>query len=288
MPRVNPEILRWARETAGLSPAEAVRKLSLREARGVAPTDRLAALESGEVEPTRPMLVKMAKQYRRPLLTFYFETFRGLTLADDVAPFIAINDQDSRAAWCFTLLHELAHLWLGQTGVSGERAEQDVERFCNEVAGEFLLPRAELAELELDPRATATDLEPLIQRFASARNVSRSMVAYKLHREGLISRQLWQRLSSGFREQWLAARRLRRERNREKPGGPSYYTVRRHRLGASLVALVSRLVAAGELTTSKASHVLGVKPSQVQPLVDSGAMEVGPRSLSDRLCPGGP
>lgn len=71
MPRVNPEILRWARETAGLTPEEAVKKILLAPGRGVSAVDRLAALEKGEDTPSRPMLVKMAKQYRRPLLTFY-------------------------------------------------------------------------------------------------------------------------------------------------------------------------------------------------------------------------
>ena len=71
MPRVNPEVLRWARETAGLTPAAAVEKLRLLSARGKSAIERLAALEAGEDEPTRPMLVKMARQYRRPLLTFY-------------------------------------------------------------------------------------------------------------------------------------------------------------------------------------------------------------------------
>ena len=71
MPNVNPEILRWARETAGLTLEDAVQKLKISKARGVPALDRLAALEAGEEAPTRPMLVKMAKQYRRPLLTFY-------------------------------------------------------------------------------------------------------------------------------------------------------------------------------------------------------------------------
>ncbi|MCI5044100.1 MAG: helix-turn-helix transcriptional regulator, partial [Aquisalinus sp.] len=71
MPKVNPHILQWARETAGLSLAEAVRKLTLKEARGIPAIDRLIALEEGTDSPSRPMLVKMAKLYRRPLLTFY-------------------------------------------------------------------------------------------------------------------------------------------------------------------------------------------------------------------------
>lgn len=49
MPNVNPSILRWARETAGLTPEEAVQKLDINDARGVAASDRLVALESGPI-----------------------------------------------------------------------------------------------------------------------------------------------------------------------------------------------------------------------------------------------
>ena len=71
MPRVNPEILSWARKTAGFSQSDAVEKLGINDARGVAAVDRLAAIESGAEEPSRPLLLKMARHYRRPLVTFY-------------------------------------------------------------------------------------------------------------------------------------------------------------------------------------------------------------------------
>ncbi len=71
MPAVNPEILVWARETAGLTLQDAAAKVGIRDARGVAAVDRLAALERGVGEPTRPVLVRMARHYRRPLLAFY-------------------------------------------------------------------------------------------------------------------------------------------------------------------------------------------------------------------------
>jgi len=54
--------------------------------------------------------------------------------------------QDSDTAWSFTLLHELPHIFLGQTGVSGSTAGTPVEIFCNDVAGRVLLPPAELAQ----------------------------------------------------------------------------------------------------------------------------------------------
>ncbi|MDE0395994.1 MAG: hypothetical protein OYK82_14585 [Gammaproteobacteria bacterium] len=71
MPIVNPDILVWARTTAGLTLDDAVGKVGITDARGVAASDRLALLERGEQESTRPVLVRMAKQYRRPLLAFH-------------------------------------------------------------------------------------------------------------------------------------------------------------------------------------------------------------------------
>ena len=71
MPAVNPEILVWARTTAGLTLQDAVAKVGIRAAGGVAAVDRLTALERGVESPTRPVLVKMAHHYRRPLLAFY-------------------------------------------------------------------------------------------------------------------------------------------------------------------------------------------------------------------------
>ena len=68
------------------------------------------------------------------------EVFRGFALADDFAPFLVVNPKDSAAARCFTLIHELAHLWVGEPGISGGDPMDPVEVFCNRVASGFLLP----------------------------------------------------------------------------------------------------------------------------------------------------
>lgn len=392
MTMVNPDILVWARETAGLTPADAVKKLGIGDARGVDAVSRLMALESGEAEPTRPMLVKMADKYRRPLLAFYLsappekgdrgadfrmligeertpandalvdalirntqarqsmaraameeeeeaeplafvgsmkiadgqaavlrslrellgvglqeyrsqpdadaafnllrrragaagvfvvlkgdlgnyrsalevETFRGFSLADEVAPFIVINDRDSRAAWSFTLLHELVHLLLGQTGVSGGRAGDGVEMFCDDVAGEFLLPSR---EVEITGIVDGMRIEAAAERiaeFAKARKVSHSMVAYKAYRAGMIGKDLFGGLAAHFRNKWRSHRAEQREREEGKEGGPSYYVVRRHRVGDDLMSLTRRMMGAGALTTLKAAHILDVRPGNVQQLL---------------------
>lgn len=65
MPKVNPQILIWARKTAGFSEKEAAKKL------GLSGAERLKDLETGEREPTRRQLSNMSEKYHRPLLTFY-------------------------------------------------------------------------------------------------------------------------------------------------------------------------------------------------------------------------
>jgi Zn-dependent peptidase ImmA (M78 family) len=118
--------------------------------------------------------------------------FRGFTIADKIAPFVIINTQDAKAARTFTLIHELAHIWLGETGVSGtpDNDEPDthagrVERFCNDVAAEFLLP---MVAIQLWPWALS-DKEAtisMIRNIAAAWSVSEPMVAFRFNRLGWI------------------------------------------------------------------------------------------------------
>lgn len=398
MPAVNPEILAWARETAGLSLEAAVERLGIRDARGVAAVDRLRALEIGNQAVSRPLLLKMAKQYRRPLLTFYLsapprrgergedyrnlpeqhsdaealvdalvrdirarqamvraileddedaeplpfigsasmdegvapvlqairrtidldlaefraqaspeggfallrgkveaagvfvllagnlgshhtalsvEVFRGFALSDELAPFIVINDQDARSAWSFTLLHELVHLWLGTTGVSGSYAEARIERFCNDVASAFLLPSNELPLIGVDRRTDLAAATRLIEEFSTGRHLSRSMVAYRLLRANLITTDTWRQLRGTFQRLWQENRAAQRQLARDREGGPNYYVVRRHRLGSALLKFVARSVSGGALTPTKAGKVLGVKPRSVEPLLSGVALAAG-------------
>lgn len=72
------------------------------------------------------------------------EECRGFVLVNDVAPFIFINTSDAPAAQLFTLLHELAHIWLGYSaGFNNENlfpADDPIEKLCDLTAAEFLVP----------------------------------------------------------------------------------------------------------------------------------------------------
>jgi Zn-dependent peptidase ImmA (M78 family) len=389
MQNINPKLLVWARKTAGLSPEDAAHKLGIGPTRQRSPSERIVELESGLAHPSMALLRRMAKQYRRPLVSFYLsappargergedfrslpeavhrksdplveallrdikarqdmvrellkedrdfepltfvasctarnvsgvadsimstigfkrarfresrtidqafdylrrlaeargvfvllagnlgshhtaidvEVFRGFALADKIAPFVVINDQDAKSAWSFTLLHELAHIWVGQSGVSGARTENAVERFCSDVASQILLP--DLSEFFLLEAAYGKQRRiDAISQFARDRRISASMVAYRLHLAGNLSLSEWQRIASIFKRQWAESRDRTQEKAREAEGGPNYYVVKRHRVGPALLSLVSRSISEGSLTPTKAAKVLGVKPRGVAPLL---------------------
>lgn len=195
------------------------------------------------------------------------ETFRGFAIADPIAPFIVINDQDAKTAWSFTLLHEMAHLCLGITGVSGAPSEVAIERFCNDVASEFLLPKDELGKLQINPGQSIEEVISAISGFAQARNLSRSMVAYKLFRTGFISLENWRTLDSKLRELWVQEKARNKAKAKSGVSGPDYYIVRRHRLGKAMLEFANRNINSGALSPVKAAKVLGVKPRSVHPLL---------------------
>ena len=77
---------------------------------------------------------------------------RGFSIAEWPFPVIAVNGSDFYRPRLFTLLHELAHLGLRDGGLcdlheSTSRfrdANDEIERFCNQVAAAVLMPEAEL------------------------------------------------------------------------------------------------------------------------------------------------
>jgi len=142
--------------------------------------------------------------------------FRGFALVDDLAPLIFLNGADSKAAQMFTLAHELAHVWLGATGVSDTQAdhvpEQQTERWCNQVAAELLMPMEEL-------RATHQRHAPIpdeIQRLAREFKVSTLVALRRLFDAGYISQTA---LRQYYREE---QERLRTLKERSSPGGDFY------------------------------------------------------------------
>jgi len=146
------------------------------------------------------------------------QEFRGFALADAIAPLVFINGADSKAAQMFTLAHELAHLWLGQTALSDATLDESsgdaIETWCNRVAAELLVPQA-------DFRAALQRDEPLdlaLQRLARHFKVSTLVVLRRMLDAGWLNRDAF----------WGAYRaeeaRLKAVATRSAGGGDFYRT----------------------------------------------------------------
>ncbi|WP_337234036.1 ImmA/IrrE family metallo-endopeptidase [Proteus terrae] len=66
--------------------------------------------------------------------------FRGFSIVDKYTPAVFVNGADAFSAQVFTLLHEVAHIWIGKSGISDWDYNNKIEAFCNKVAAEILMP----------------------------------------------------------------------------------------------------------------------------------------------------
>lgn len=115
------------------------------------------------------------------------QEFRGFALVDRYAAVVFVNGADSKAAQVFTLVHELAHLWLGETALSDLDPQSirsnAVERWCNQVAAEFLVPMAEFRQ-RFDQRADLrAQLRPLAEHF----RVSSQVILGRIREAGALT-----------------------------------------------------------------------------------------------------
>ncbi|MBX3310432.1 MAG: ImmA/IrrE family metallo-endopeptidase [Cryobacterium sp.] len=148
------------------------------------------------------------------------EEFRGFALADPVAPLIFVNGTDTKAAQIFTMIHELAHIWLGESALSDAAMKaahgQEDELWCNQVAAEVLVPQA-LLRSDYRGEPTTDELERLANRY----RVSTLVVLKQLLTAQLLS---WEGFENRYDEELDRVRAILAARRGEATGGNYYYT----------------------------------------------------------------
>jgi Zn-dependent peptidase ImmA (M78 family) len=175
--------------------------------------------------------------------------FRGFALCDDLAPLVFINGADTKAAQMFTLAHELAHLWLGESALSdvgpASQPRPGIEVWCNRVAAEVLVPLG-VFQNEVQPGA---ELVAELDRLARVFKVSTLVVLRRLYDAGVISRD-------GFDAAY--GEELERLRSMPRGRGGDFYLTQASRLGKRFARALVASTLEGQTLHRDAFRLLGI------------------------------
>lgn len=182
---------------------------------------------------------------RRPISV---EECRGFVLVDEYAPFMFVNSADAKAAQMFTIIHELAHIWIGQSAGFDMKqllpADDPIEVLCDKVAAEFLVPQDSLINLWREEQ----DFEKLNRTF----KVSPIVVARRALDLGLITRRAF----FGFYNEYVdKINNLKLNRG----SGGNFYATAKKRISLRLAGFINNAVKEQKLLYRDAYKLTGLK-----------------------------
>lgn len=230
--------------------------LSETRLRAVGSSDEAYALLASCSEEVGILVFKngvVGNNTRRPLSA---SQFRGFAISDSMAPAVFVNGADAKAAWQFTLAHELAHIWLGETGISQAhpRANHKNEVLCNAVAAELLVPKESFEkQWALHEKLGALiAIEQVRKHF----KVSALVIARRALDSGLIT----------FKQYNDVYAQARNSKGGE--GGGDFYRTLGARNGKRFSTMVAELAYSGEIGLREASRLLNTTPTNVMNLYE--------------------
>jgi Zn-dependent peptidase ImmA (M78 family) len=181
------------------------------------------------------------------------EDCRGFVLVDELAPFMFINNSDGKAAQMFTIVHELAHIWTGQSaGFDFRRlqpANEPIEILCDKIAAEFLVP-------ENSFKAVWTQ-RPDTKYVARYFKVSEIVVARRALDLGVINKPQFFKFYNEYSNREFS------KKENQSSGGDFYATTRK-RLSMTFAGHINNAVKSGQLLYRDAYKLTGLKGDTFQ------------------------
>ena len=203
------------------------------------------------------------------------EELQGFAISDPFAPFIFINSEDWNAPQLFTLVHELAHIWIAETGISNniepEIKNRDkfhpVELFCNEVAANSLLPK----DIMLSFRQDTFESSKAVFKTAKMMGVSSFALLVRALNLNIISTPVYKNLKKQADADYYAylkreAEKKAKQKERDKPGGPDYFLLQLNRNSRLFTQTVLDAFYGGYIEPTLASNLLNVQVNKFQKL----------------------
>jgi Zn-dependent peptidase ImmA (M78 family) len=198
----------------------------------------------------------------RPLDT---REFRGFALSDDYAPLVFINGTDTKSGQMFTLAHELAHLWLGQSALTDASAAaiarpdankphegEEVERWCNAVAAEVLVPMESFRVVFRPGNALSAEMHRLAKHY----KVSTLVTLRRIYDAGGLTREaFW----SAYQAEAARLRQLVSAKKEASGSGGDPYATAKVRVSPRFARAVLSATWEGRSTFTEAFRMLGFK-----------------------------
>lgn len=199
-----------------------------------------------------------------PKMSIDLEDAQGFAIVDKIAPFIFVNTKNTTNAKVFTLIHEVAHLFLNESGISEDpikfRApacrEDEVENFCNIVASEILMPEDEF-RFEYN-RVQALALKEKVNNLSVHFLVSELAVCVRLWKLNLISYEVYQDVYTRIQAEIKAYLKTFHKKQKESKGG-NYYAMMRSKNGNLLSKLAFYAYKENKVLATDLYNILKVK-----------------------------
>lgn len=203
------------------------------------------------------------------------EEIQGFAISDAYAPFIFVNSEDWNAPQLFTLVHEIAHIWIAETGISNEIEPEiriknqyhPVELFCNEVAANALMPQ----EIVIGFGSDIYQNSKKVFKASKQLGVSSFALLVRALNLKLITLPDYQILKDqadiDFRE-FLKREAEKKAKiiGKDKQGGPNYFLLQLNRNSRLFTQTVLDAFHGGHIEPTLASNLLNVQVNKFQKL----------------------
>lgn len=197
--------------------------------------------------------------------------FRGFAISNKIAPLVFINSRDALAAQVFTLAHEIAHIWIGASGISNPDLDRKdaprvpdevVEKFCNDVAVELLVPAAEFNGMW---RRAIGDNDGKSQELARAFRVSVPVILRRALELNHMPQGEFFRLWNIHRERTRVTEETPDE---DETRGGNFYNTFFARNSQRLTRAVVTFVRTGQIGSLEAARLLNVRTATIPKLAE--------------------
>ncbi len=179
--------------------------------------------------------------------------YRGFAMVDEYAPIIFINNNDTKEAQIFTLIHELIHILLGESGISDNSidTQNKVEIFCNHLAAETLAPAKEIGA---DFRKYNIVDEEVFLTLAKKYSVSALVIARRALDLKFIDVSSYQDAKKTAIEK---ANQKKAEQKSRSASGPPPKIMLPRRYGKNITATIQSLVRSNQMSATHAMRLIG-------------------------------